>query len=79
MHGKSCYHEREDTILFFFRFEPDLTSLNRFKRHVWQKEVFAGRNPTLMFRQTPPGVVIVSYNDRRAINVGPLRPLNRTA
>ena len=24
-------------------------SLNRFKPHVWQKQVFAGRNPTLVF------------------------------
>jgi len=24
-------------------------SLNRFKPHVWQKQAFAGRNPTLIF------------------------------
>jgi len=34
--------------ILFFRFKPVLAGLNRLKLHVWQKEVFVGRNPTLI-------------------------------
>jgi len=36
--GKSCCHETEDTFVLVFCLIP----------HVWQKQVFAGRNSTLV-------------------------------
>ena len=41
-------------VLVFFRFKPKTSCkwLNRLKPHVWQKQVFAGRNPTLVLSST---------------------------
>jgi len=34
-------------VIVFAGLNQVSASLNRFKPHVWQKQVFAGRNPTL--------------------------------
>jgi len=50
IHGKSCSRERDYIfvlVFYFFRFKPLLTGLNQLKPLVWQKQGFAGRNPTL--------------------------------
>ena len=34
---------------YFFRFKPVLTYLSQLKPHVWQKQVFASRNPSCQY------------------------------
>ena len=70
IHGKSCYPHRDDTIaqvLCFVRFKPVLTGLNRFKHHVWQKQVYADRKPTLMCIDLCVGQLSVRHSFKVAV------------